>query len=139
MRLNWLDLVGALEHSGGGQYGVDPADGRIRFFDVHELESDDPRELLDTDRYLMIDPVTEWTLQNWVTEFAKMLGKPDLADAADSGRPTREIRRLLAGDTASLTAWNEYYRSRLQEAAEAWASAIGLAPENNPPWVETEE
>lgn len=134
MRLNWLDLVGALEHHGGGQYGVDPANGRVRFFDVHELESDDPRELLDTDRYLMVDPITDWTLQSWVTEFAKLVGKPDLADAADSVRPAREIRRRLASDSAGLSAWSDYYRGRLQEAAEEWASAIGLAPENHPPW-----
>lgn len=139
MRLKWLDLVGALEHRGGGQYGVDPADGRVRFFDVHELESDDPRELLDTDRYLMVDPITDWTLQSWVTEFAKMLGKPDLADAADSARPTREIRHRLAGDSAGLAAWNDFYRNRLQAAAEAWASATGLVPENLPPWSEQDE
>ncbi len=138
MRLNWVDLVSALEHRGGGQYGVDPANGRVRFFDVHELESDDPRELLDTDRFLMVDPIAEWTLQVWITEYAKTFGRPELADAADAPHPTREVRRRLAGDAAGLAEWSDYYRGRLQEAAETWASAIGLAPENHPPWSDPE-
>ena len=134
MILNWRELVRALEHRGDGQYGVHPATGRVAFFDVHALSSEDPRELLDEEVYLMVDPIVDEVVAGWIRAFADEQGPPELAEAALTKNPSRALRKLLAGREELLEGWQARYREHLQEAAERWVETAGLAPENLPPW-----
>jgi len=138
MRLRWHELIRALEHRGHGQYGVDPVSGQVRFFDLHELESDDPLELLEEDTYVMIEPVPEGVVGEWVEELADLLGRADLAAAAESPNPLKEVRRRLAGEPGAQETWDRLYRRRLERMAEAWVRGQELSPENPPPWPVTE-
>jgi len=113
---------------------VDPLSGQVRFFDLHELQSDDPLELLEEDAYVMIEPVPEGVVGEWVEELADFLGRADLAAAAESPDPLKEIRRRLAADPRAQEAWDRLYRRRLERMAEAWVRAQKLSPENPPPW-----
>lgn len=138
MRLRWTDVIRALDHRGDGQYGVDRETGNVQFFDVHELESDDPREILDEAACVMVDPVADWVVGEWVAELAEQLGRAGLTDAADDPHPRRAVRRRLADEPDELEAWRCLYRRRLEEAAEAWVESHGLRPENSPPWRDGE-
>ncbi len=134
MILNWRELVRALEYRGDGQYGVDPATGRVTFFDIHALTSEDPQELLDEAAYLMVDPVADEVVAGWVRAFADERGLPELAEAALGKNPSKALRELLGGRDDLLGAWQERYREHLHEAAERWVENAGLEPENPPPW-----
>ncbi len=134
MRLRWNELIRALEHRGDGQFAVDPVSGTVRFFDVHELESDDPLELLEMERFLMVAPVPRGRVAEWIERFAEELGREDLADVALEKQPLRRLKERLAGDPETLRLWRAFRRRRLEEEAEAWVESAGLAPENPPPW-----
>ncbi len=131
MRLDWTQLVLALEHTDDGQYGVDPETGAVRFFDTHELESDDPDELWELDRYLMVEPVPRWQVDAWWEEFLDGLAPGTRAalpaDPAAARRALRQAPELRS-------AWRAYRRDRVRRWAERWVAEQGLAPDNAPPW-----
>lgn len=139
MRLNWELLVRALDPGDDGLYGVDPATGEIRFFGHHELEADDPEELWDEARYVMVDPVPSGVVGEWLEAFAESVGGPlgeSLVEAARGSDPVRGARRVL-GDAPELRRkWRDHRRRELQEFAREWAAEHGLRPENPPPWDE---
>ena len=134
MRLRWNELVRALEHRGDGQFAVDPSSGIVRFFDVHELESEDPLELLELERLLMVAPIPRGRVAEWVEEFAETAGREDIAELALDRRPLRKLKERLGGEPGILGEWRAFYRRRVQEEAELWVKAAGLEPENPPPW-----
>jgi len=134
MRLRWNELVRALEHRGDGQFAVDPSSGIVRFFDVHELESEDPLELLELERFLMVAPLPRGRVAEWVEEFAEMAERDDIAELALEKRPLRRLKERLGGEPGTLGEWRAFYRNRLQEEAELWVKTVGLEPENPPPW-----
>ena len=134
MRLRWNELVRALDHRGDGQFGIDPRSGDVRFFDVHDLESDDPLELLDMDRYVLIAPPPNGRIAEWIERFAEETGRNDLIDLALGRDPLHRLKETLSGDAEALQLWKAFYRQRLQEEAEVWVETAGLAPENPPPW-----
>jgi len=134
MRLRWNELVRALEHRGDGQFAVDPDSGVVRFFDVHDLESDDPLELLDMERFLMVTAVPGGTVAEWIEDFAEDTGRPDLADVTLEKKPLRRLKGKLAAEPELLERWKAFYRGHLQAEAEAWVESVGLEPEDPPPW-----
>jgi len=138
MRLRWNELIRALEHRGDGQFAVDPSSGTVRFFDVHELESDDPLELLEMERLLMVNPVPRGRIAEWVERFGEEIGRADVADLALEERPVRSLKDRFAGEPEMLDRWRTFHRERLQEEAEAWVESAGLQPENPPPWRSAE-
>jgi hypothetical protein len=137
MNLDWEQLVKAMEAGDGGQYGIDPSLGTIRFFDRHELDSDGPDELLDTARYILVDPVLSRFFGEWLESFSETVDDSigsALAKAARSRDPARAARPLLREQPAVRTAWRAYRRRRLEEEAEAWLEQQGIVPDNPPPW-----
>ncbi len=134
MILSWRDLLRALEYRGDGQYGVDPISGRVTFFDVHALDSEDPQELLEEEACLMVEPLPDEVVADWVRAFAEERDLPELARAALARNPSRALRDLLAGRRELLEEWRARYRRHLEHAAERWVAAAGLEPENPPPW-----
>ncbi len=139
MRLDWELLVRALDPGDDGMFGVDPATGEIVFFGHHELEGEDPEELWDEARYLMVDPVGAGVMGEWLEAFAESLEGPQaeaLAAAARGSDPVRAANRVLRDAPELRRRWREYRRRRLCEHAEAWVVEQGLSPENPPPWRE---
>ncbi len=139
MRLDWELLVRALDPGDDGLYGVDPVTGEIRFFGHHELEADDPEELWDEARYVMVDPVSSGVVGEWLEAFAESVGGAvgeDLAEAARGSDPVRAAREVLRNAPDLRRRWREFRRQRLQEFAREWATGQGLRPENPPPWRE---
>lgn len=139
MHLDWRQLLRALEHTGSGQYGLDPDTGRLRFFDLHELYSEDPEELWELERFLLVEPLPLWCGQGWVREFAELVEGEEarlLAAAAEQERPITAVRRLLAESDELRQRWEAYYQAALAAEAEAWAAEAGLQPANLPPWRE---
>jgi len=134
MRLRWTELIRALEHRGDGQFAVDPVSGNLRFFDVHELESDDPLELLDLARFIMVAPPPRGRIAEWIERFAEEIGRQDLVDVALDVRPLRRLKEKLSHERDTLQLWKTFYRRRLEEEAETWVQGAALAPENPPPW-----
>ena len=131
MRLDWTQLVRALEHTDDGQYGVDPATGTVRFFDTHELDSDDPDELWALDRFLMVEPVPSWQVDAWWEEFLEAL-EPGARGRLPAD-PTA-ARRALRGLPDLRSAWRAFRRERVRAWAERWVAEQGLEPDNPPPW-----
>jgi len=86
----------------------------------------------------MVDPIPEGVVGEWVEGLAGLLGRADLAAAAEDPNPLKGVRGRLAGEPEAQEAWARLYRRHLEAAAEAWVEGQGLSPENPPPWRETE-
>ncbi len=137
MHLDWHQLLSALGFAGDGQYGLDRVSGRLRFFDLHELQSDDPRGLWDEAHFIMVEPLPEWSFGEWILAFAEEQDGDAvdlLVGAARETSPLIAVRRALHGRPPLEEAWQRFHRERMQSNAEEWVAAQGLVPDNPPPW-----
>ncbi len=102
---------------------------------------EDAPEQLENGRLLLIKPVPDAARNEWMTEFAKDCGDPEIRDKLrEAMASSKELRRGFLGVLSRYgrlsEQWERFYRRRALDAAGKWLRSAGLEytlVENAPP------
>ncbi|MCX7806293.1 MAG: UPF0158 family protein [Planctomycetota bacterium] len=117
-----------------------PAAGTLPSEPVAPTVNDAP-ERLEGGRLLLIRPIPDTTRREWMAEFAKDCGYPDVRDRlrevlASSKDPGRGFQAVLSRYGRLSEQWERFYRRRALNAAGDWLRDSGIEyelVENAPP------